>query len=59
MADSTIIGTATIKKKGDRGGVLPGSDFSRKPFLSQLKGGSETTNTPIPRKTRVIGTGQV
>lgn len=58
MADSTVIGTATIKKKGDRGGVISGTDFSRKPFLSQLKGGSENSNI-IPRKTRVIGTGQV
>lgn len=56
MADSTVIGTATIKKSGDRGGISPGSGTpQRKPFLA-VGGGSGTD--PIPRKRRVIGTGE-
>jgi hypothetical protein len=58
MADSTVIGTATIKKKGDTGGVVTGSGTpQRKPFLAVGAGGGENVSY-IPRKTRVIGTGQ-
>lgn len=56
MADSTVIGTATLKKKGDTGGVASGSGTpQRKPFLA-VGGGSGTE--PIPRKRRVIGSGE-
>lgn len=55
------IGSVTIKKTGDRGGVEPGSSGSGTKRLNPLAidgGGSGPTDW-VPKKTRVIGTGEV
>lgn len=54
------IGSVTIDKTGQRGGVNPGSAGSgskRLPYLAQDGGGSSPTDW-VPKKTRVIGTGE-
>jgi hypothetical protein len=58
MADKN---TVTVKKTGDRGGVKPGdggSNSLRNAPLAIQGGGSSPTGW-VPKKTRVIGTGQV
>ena len=55
------IGSVTIKKKGDRGGVEPGSAGAGSKRLAPLAidgGGSGPTDW-VPKKRRIIGTGEV
>ena len=58
MADKN---TVTIKQKGDRCGVNPGSGGTGSKRLAPLAidGGGSCPTDWVPKKTRVIGNGEV
>lgn len=53
-------GSVTIKKAGDRGGVVPGGGGKTKRLNPlAIDGGGSGPSQDIPKKTRVIGNGEV